>query len=53
MGTERMAQVLARAGLHLGATTIRRMVRENGGPPEDDAEVTTRRRVVAKYPGHT
>ncbi len=44
MGTERMAQVLARAGLHLGATTIRRMVRENGGPPEDDAEVTTRRR---------
>ncbi len=55
MGTERMAQVLARAGLHLGATTIRRMVRENGGPPEDDAEVTTRRRrrVVARYPGHT
>ncbi len=36
MGYERMAQVLARAGLHLGATTIRRMVRENGGPPEDE-----------------
>ena len=55
MGSERMTQVLARAGLHLGATTIRRMVRENGGPPEDDAEVTTRRRrrVVARYPGHT
>ncbi len=55
MGYERMAQVLARAGLHLGATTIRRMVRENSGPPEDEAEVTTgrRRRVVARYPGHT
>jgi transposase InsO family protein len=55
MGYERMAQVLARAGLHLGATTIRRMVRENSGSPEDDAEVTTRRRrrVVARYPGHT
>jgi hypothetical protein len=36
MGYERMAQVLARAGLHLGAMTIRRMVRENGGPPEDE-----------------
>ncbi len=55
MGSERMAQVLARAGLHLGATTIRRMVRENGGPPQDETEVTTgrRRRVVARYPGHT
>ncbi len=55
MGYERMAQVLARAGLHLGATTIRRMIRENGGPSEDDAEVTThrRRRVVARSPGHT
>ncbi len=55
MGYERLAQVLARAGLHLGATTIRRMVRENDGPSEDDAEVATRRRrrVVARYPGHT
>ncbi len=54
MGCERMAQVLARTGLHLGATTIRRMVREHGGPPEEDADVTTRRRrVVARYPGHT
>ncbi len=54
MGSERMAQVLARAGLQLGATTIRRMVREKGSPPEDDAEVTSRRRrVVARYPGHT
>ncbi len=55
MGTERMAQVLARAGLHLGATTIRRMAREQGKPPEDDIEVSTRRRrrVVARYPGHT
>ena len=55
MGYERMALVLARVGLVLGATTIRRMVREKSGPPEDDAEATARRRrrVVAKYPGHT
>jgi len=55
MGSERMVQVLARAGFQLGATTIRRMVRESGGPLEDSDEaiVGRRRRVVAKYPGHT
>ena len=54
MGTERMAQVLGRAGLCLGATTIRRMIRERGGPePDADATVRRRRRVVARYPGHT
>jgi transposase InsO family protein len=55
MGCERMAEVLARAGLILGATTIRRMIRERGDPPEDDAEVRAprRKRVVARYPGHT
>jgi transposase InsO family protein len=54
MGCERMAQVLARAGLVLGVTTVRRMIREPGEPPEDDVEVAVRRRrVVARYPGHT
>jgi hypothetical protein len=54
MGSERMAQVLARAGLALGATTIRRIVRERGGPPEDEPQPERRRRrVVAKYPGLT
>jgi transposase InsO family protein len=49
-----MAQVLARAGLHLGATTIRRMILERGGPPEDEPQSERRRRrVVARYPGHT
>jgi transposase InsO family protein len=55
MGCERMAEVLARAGLLLGATTIRRILRERGEPPEDDVEAAARqrRRVVARYPGHT
>jgi transposase InsO family protein len=55
MGSERIAQVLARTGLPLGATTIRRMIREHGAPPEDDVEESIRRRlrVVARYPGHT
>ena len=39
MGYERMAQVLGRAGLALGATTIRRIVRERSEPPDDDVEV--------------
>jgi len=54
MGSERMAQVLARTGLRLGATTIRRIVRERGGSPEDEPRSERRRRrVVARYPGHT
>ena len=54
MGSERMAQVLGRTGLCLGATTIRRMIRDRGVPdPDADATVRRRRRVVAKYPGHT
>lgn len=55
MGHERIAAVLARAGLALGATTIRRIVTEKAGPHEDDTESSARRRrrVVAKYPGHT
>ena len=56
MGSVRMAQTLARAGLHLGATTIRRMTREKSSPDGDLDEATSsrsRNRVVAKYPGHT
>jgi putative transposase len=54
MGYERMAQVLARIGLLLGATTIRHIVRERGVPPDDEPQSERRRRrVVARYPGHT
>jgi len=54
MGSERMASVLARAGLALGATTIRRILREPGGPPDEEPRSAgRRRRVVARYPGHT
>jgi hypothetical protein len=50
MGYERMAMVLARVGLVLGATTIRRIVHEKNGFPDDDAGETVRRRrrVVAQ-----
>lgn len=55
MGSVRMAQTLARAGLHFGATTIRRIVREKSGPAADGPAVALvrRRRVVARYPGRT
>jgi putative transposase len=55
MGNERIANVLARVGLRLGSTTIRRIVREPEKSPDTDpdAQVKRRRRVVAKYPGHT
>jgi putative transposase len=55
MGNVRMAQTLARAGLQLGATTVRRIVRERSGPEPGAPAVAIvrRRRVVARYPGHT
>ncbi len=55
MGCERLAKILARAGLQLGTTTVRRIVREKTGSPEPEVDTSARkrRRVVAKYPGHT
>ncbi len=56
MGKVRIAQVLARAGLHIGATTVGRMLKEGEPllPGDTDLatiEVTTRV-VTAKCPGH-
>ena len=56
MGKVRIAQVLARAGLHIGATTVGRMLKEGEplSPCVTDLatiEVTTRV-VTAKCPGH-
>jgi putative transposase len=56
MGKVRIAQVLARAGLHLGASTVGRMLKEGEplSPGDTDLatiEVTTRV-VTAKCPGH-
>ena len=55
MGKERIARVLARAGLHLGATTVGRMLKseEPLGEALESIEVTVATRVVtAKYPDH-
>jgi putative transposase len=55
MGSVRIAQILARLGLHLAVSTVRRMVREKKGPlrGEPVAVPALRRRVIARYPGHT
>ncbi|MHC5212509.1 MAG: transposase [Planctomycetota bacterium] len=52
MGRHKIAEVLARAGLHLGSTTVQRMSRHIG-PDDDEGTATARRRqVVAKAPNH-
>jgi transposase InsO family protein len=54
LGKVKIAQVLARSGLHLGATSVGRMRRENPKPPLTSHRETTAsaRRVTAKYPNH-
>ena len=53
MGKVRIAQVLARAGLHLGATTVDRMLRETQPIPEEmvRAVAIPTCRVAARSPG--
>jgi transposase InsO family protein len=53
IGNERLAQILARVGLCLAASTIRRMSLEPTGPSRDEppAVSNSRRRAVARRPG--
>ena len=55
LGKRKIAQVLARAGLHLGSTTVQRMVTDKKtGPSADPGDQTEQsdRIVTAKYPDH-
>ena len=56
MGKVRISQMLARAGLHLAPTTVRRLAKEALRPPprRDPAPAapTQRRVVTARYPHH-
>jgi transposase InsO family protein len=53
MGKVRIAQVLSRAGLHLGVTTVGRILKEPESIPGETAtlEVIETRVVTAKHPG--
>jgi transposase InsO family protein len=53
MGKVRIAEVLARAGLHLGATTVGRILKDSRPVPDDMAgalEIIETRHVTAKHP---
>ncbi len=53
MGKVKIAQTLARAGLHVGATTVGRMLKDKPAPTPKPAEAKTTDRVVtSKYPNH-
>lgn len=55
MGRVKIAQMLARAGLHLGSTTVHRMLKEKPchEPPASVSESAGQGHIVtAKYPGH-
>ena len=52
MGKVRMADTLARAGLHLGATTVGRILKEERIPDPGDDEDTLGNVVTARYPNH-
>jgi putative transposase len=52
LGKVKIAQILCRAGLHLGATTVGRMLKETPHPLPRSASETTGRVVTAKKPNH-
>ncbi len=52
MGNARIAQILCRAGLHLGSTTVRRMLREAPARNPVEASVSASRVVSASGPNH-
>jgi transposase InsO family protein len=52
MGKVRIADTLCRAGLHLGVTTVGRILREERIPDPGDAEDSTGHVVTAKRPNH-
>ena len=52
LGSRRIARLLARAGLHLGATTVRRMLRPPAKPTPKSVREPILRVVTAKRPNH-
>ncbi len=62
MGKKKVAETLARCGLHVGVTTVKRMLEHKlQGPPHDDGATTTdeqpvranRKPVASRRPNHT
>jgi transposase InsO family protein len=55
MGKVKIAQTLARAGLHLGATTVGRMLQEDAAPkpPSTESTPSCGRKIIARNADHT
>lgn len=53
LGYVKIAQLLCRAGLHLGTTTVRRMLRGDLSPKDRrGSRKAVRKQIVARYPNH-
>jgi putative transposase len=52
LGKVKIAEILCRAGLHLGATTVGRILKESPSPKPREESVTTGRVVTAREPNH-
>jgi transposase-like protein len=56
LGKVKIAETLARVGIHIGKTTVGRIIKEKPcGPPEPTPEEDSNKssRIVSKYPDHT
>jgi transposase InsO family protein len=55
LGKAKIADMLARAGIHIGKTTVQRILNENpANLPDPTTDDTSKQcRIVSKYPGHT
>jgi transposase InsO family protein len=52
MGKRKIAETLARAGLHLGTTTVGRMLKEPSSSTGEQVTASTGRAVTSKYPNN-
>ena len=55
LGKVKIADMLTRAGIHIGKTTVGRILKENSITPPDPTndDANKQCRIVSKYPGHT
>ena len=56
LGKVKIAETLARAGIHIGKTTVARILKEKPAEapePSSSTDMSKRSRIVSKYPGHT
>jgi transposase InsO family protein len=53
LGKVKIAETLARAGIHIGKTTVGRILKEKPSAAPSSEDAKTSLRIVSKYPNHT